>query len=121
MKNFYKFDDSGRFLSILHLSQEEAALQGSITEDPPGFLDGFWPYFEGGVWTQRPTPQEATPMLSDMRASAYPQIGDQLDALWHAMDRGDIPVAAEFFEMIKAVKDRYPKGVPMIGGSSADA
>lgn len=43
------------------------------------------------------------------RHLSYPKIKDQLDMIWHAMERGEIPVAAEFFDAIKAVKDKYPK------------
>jgi hypothetical protein len=39
----------------------------------------------------------------------YPEIGNQLDALWHAMDRGDLPKVPEFYDPIKEVKDRHPK------------
>ena len=45
------------------------------------------------------------------RKLAYPQIGDQLDMLWHSIDEN-----AElkqkyfaFYEAIKAVKVKYPK------------
>lgn len=51
------------------------------------------------------------------RVTAYPPIADQLDALWHAMDRGDLPVAQEFYEMIKLVKDTHPKPVADPGDS----
>lgn len=40
-----------------------------------------------------------------LRASAYPAIGDQLDALFHA---GVFP--ADMAALIQAVKDKYPKG-----------
>jgi hypothetical protein len=39
------------------------------------------------------------------RASAYPEIGDQLDALFHA---GVFP--PEMASLLQAVKDKYPKG-----------
>ena len=39
------------------------------------------------------------------RASEYPPLGDQLDALFHA---GVFP--PEMAAMIQAVKDKYPKG-----------
>jgi len=39
------------------------------------------------------------------RASEYPTIGDQLDALFHA---GVFP--ADMAAQIQAVKDKYPKG-----------
>lgn len=51
------------------------------------------------------------------RAKGYPAIADQLDAIWHAMDRGDLPVAQEFYEMIKLVKDTHPKPVADPGDS----
>ncbi|MBC7198138.1 MAG: hypothetical protein H5U32_02700 [Pseudomonas balearica] len=43
------------------------------------------------------------------RASAYPSIHDQLDMLWHAMDKGEISVAKEFYEAVKEVKEEFPK------------
>lgn len=46
---------------------------------------------------------------ASMRAAAYPSIEEQLDALWHAMDRGEAPKAPGFYDLIKRVKDRYPK------------
>jgi len=44
------------------------------------------------------------------RLSEYPQIGDQLDMLWHSMDAGEIPGKGfEWYDSIKAIKDKYPK------------
>lgn len=43
------------------------------------------------------------------RQAAYPAIGDQLDALWHAMDNNLIPQIEPFYSQVKAVKDKYPK------------
>lgn len=43
------------------------------------------------------------------RREEYPTIEDQLDSLWHAMDRGDIGKVEPMYSKIKAVKDRYPK------------
>lgn len=43
------------------------------------------------------------------RIRAYPAISDQLDMLWHAMNRGDTPISEPFYSSIKAVKDAYPK------------
>jgi hypothetical protein len=42
---------------------------------------------------------------ADKRKNKYPEIGDQLDALFHA---GVFP--AEMAAKIQAVKDQYPKG-----------
>ena len=38
----------------------------------------------------------------------YPPIAAQLDALWHAMDAGEIPKATLFYNMIKKAKDEHP-------------
>ena len=43
------------------------------------------------------------------RALAYPDVGKQLDALWHAMDTGVLPKIEPFYSDIKTVKDTYPK------------
>ena len=47
------------------------------------------------------------------RKAEYPEIGDQLDMLWHAIDTGDWTAAkvktTEFYTALKAVKDANPK------------
>jgi hypothetical protein len=43
------------------------------------------------------------------RASNYPEIGNQLDMLWHAIDNGTLNKTSDFYTAIKAVKDAYPK------------
>jgi len=45
------------------------------------------------------------------RAFEYPQIGDQLDKLWHSINADDTLKTqfADFYNTIKAVKDKYPK------------
>ena len=50
----------------------------------------------------RPKPAELT--YAQKRASEYPPIGDQLDALFHA---GVFPV--EMAALVQAVKAKYPK------------
>ena len=42
--------------------------------------------------------------IQEARAQEYPNIGDQLDMIYHAGQGGD-----EFQAAIKAVKDKYPK------------
>ena len=44
-----------------------------------------------------------------LRAQAYPNPLDQLDMLWHAMDQGKLSKDNDFYQAIKAVKDRFPK------------
>jgi len=46
---------------------------------------------------------------TDLRRESYPLVSDQLDALWHAMERGDLPKIPEFYDPIKQVKDDNPK------------
>jgi hypothetical protein len=45
------------------------------------------------------------------RATAYPEIGDQLDMLWHSIDQNPKLKSEyfEFYEAIKAVKVKHPK------------
>ena len=47
----------------------------------------------------------------NQRRNAYPEIGDQLDMLWHTMDR-DMELQNKFYDFyqtIKKVKVAYPK------------
>ena len=52
-----------------------------------------------------------TPAHVSQRKSAYPSIGDQLDMLWHSIDRdGELKSKYyDFYEAIKAVKVKNPK------------
>jgi hypothetical protein len=45
------------------------------------------------------------------RDRVYPSIGDQLDMLWHSIDKNPSLKSEyfEFYEAIKAVKVKYPK------------
>ena len=48
---------------------------------------------------------------AQQRRNAYPEIGDQLDMLWHSIDQ-DAQLKSkyfDFYEAIKAVKVKYPK------------
>ena len=51
------------------------------------------------------------PPYKNQRKNAYPEIGDQLDMLWHSIDQ-DPQLKSKYFnfyEAIKAVKVKYPK------------
>ena len=39
----------------------------------------------------------------------YPSIGDQLDMLWHAIDTNTLDKTSDFYNNLKAVKDKYTK------------
>lgn len=43
------------------------------------------------------------------RAKEYPPVGEQLDALWHGMDRGALEKLEPFYSSVKAIKVKYPK------------
>ena len=43
-----------------------------------------------------------------MRKDNYPDIGDQLDMLWHAMDNDELPRIEPFYSEIQNVKSQYP-------------
>ena len=46
------------------------------------------------------------------RAEAYPELKEQLDLLWHAIDDGKFNVKSkdtDFYKKLKAVKDANPK------------
>ena len=44
-----------------------------------------------------------------VRQAQYPTLGDQLDALWHAMDQGVLPKIEPLYSDILAVKQAIPK------------
>jgi hypothetical protein len=43
------------------------------------------------------------------RAPEYPNMADQLDMLWHAIDQNKLDTTSDFYQSLKAVKDKYPK------------
>ena len=47
----------------------------------------------------------------NQRRNAYPEIGDQLDMLWHSIDQNPELKQKyfDFYEAIKQVKVKYPK------------
>ena len=48
---------------------------------------------------------------AEQRRNAYPEIGDQLDMLWHSIDQ-DAELKQKYFDFyqaIKSVKVKYPK------------
>ena len=43
------------------------------------------------------------------RRISYPEIGEQLDMLWHAIDDGALDKNSDFYKSLKKVKDDNPK------------
>lgn len=45
----------------------------------------------------------------ERRQAEYPPLAEQLDMLWHAMDRGELPKAEPWYSTIRQVKEAQPK------------
>ncbi len=89
-----KDDQAGAWLAIEDNSTIERF--GFTRADFPGATPPELPVYVP------PDPEE--PEYRLLRAAAYPSVGDQLDALFHA---GVFP--AEMAAQLQAVKDQYPK------------
>lgn len=51
-----------------------------------------------------------TRTYAEKRAMEYPEIGNQLDMIWHTIDSGkELDKNSEFYVKLKAVKEKYPK------------
>lgn len=77
---------------------------GTVTSAPTAPSDQHWWDAEAREWVA-----PSAPTYAALRRDSYPTIADQLDALWHAMDIGELPKVAAFYEPIAAVKAAYPK------------
>lgn len=44
------------------------------------------------------------------RLKEFPHFAEQLDALWHDIDNETLDKTGAFYALLKAVKDKYPKG-----------
>lgn len=45
----------------------------------------------------------------ELRYGSYPDVAEQLDMIWHGMNKGEIPKIDSFYNSIKEIKERYPK------------
>ena len=50
---------------------------------------------------------------AEKRGKAYPNLKEQFDLLWHAIDADTLDKTSDFYTTLKAVKDAHPKGQPM--------
>lgn len=119
MKQVSQLDENGYFVGVA--VADESPLEPGVLHLPAGAIDRappanietgkrYKPHGKG--WTAEdipqpePEPAPPEPVLTyrELRAMEYPQIGDQLDALYHA---GIFP--ADMAAQIRAVKDKYPK------------
>jgi hypothetical protein len=45
----------------------------------------------------------------EQREASYPNLGEQFDLLWHAIDSDSLDKTSDFYKDLKKVKDDYPK------------
>jgi hypothetical protein len=110
-KQFVIYDATGRITQAGPYSDAVWAVAHCRQNTPVdgGFLldvdvpDVYAYRVESGALTAQAVPYDV------VRKREYPPISTQLDALWHAMDAGEIPKATKFYDDIKKIKDKYPK------------
>jgi len=61
------------------------------------------------AWAIEVAPIKEAASIRQSRRDEYMPIGDQLDALWHAMDDGRLPQIEPIYSAHKVVKDKHPK------------
>jgi hypothetical protein len=66
---------------------------------------------EGESRLREMTVEELETALSyrERRYNNYPKLAEQMDMLWHAMDKGELPKVESFYNAIKQVKEQFPK------------
>lgn len=81
--------------AIYWIRQEDEPKEGWVEEQQP---------------TEIPLPDpNYVPPYTARRQAAYPQIGEQLDMLWHAIDQGNLDKTSEFYTTLLEVKTSIPK------------
>ena len=83
--------------------------QPTTTVEPPPWRGDKVRRFVGGVWREDDIPKPKPLGYTVLRQQQYPPIAEQLDMLWHAMDRGELPKAEAFYGAIQQVKEAHPK------------
>jgi hypothetical protein len=86
--------------SITHLSDGASIPADEANTDYAAYLQ----WVEAGN-TPEPADLPPAPTYQELRAAAYPPIGDQLDAMWKG---GELEAAMK--QIILDVKSQYPKG-----------
>jgi hypothetical protein len=110
---YYLYGNDGEYLSSVSSLEYLAAGVGSTEIEPPECPSDSSLRFIDGVWTLNAVTRLPF-TYRDKRRENYPTVEYQLDALWHAMDEGVIPMVDSFYVPIANVKDRFPKDVPVV-------
>ena len=81
-----------------------------MTAEEISEMENFYKQFANNNTSIEKNNNKEAPYI-DQRRNAYPEIGDQLDMLWHSIDQN--PELKQkyfnFYEAIKQVKVKYPK------------
>ena len=81
-----------------------------MTAEEVSEMENFYKQFANNNTSIEKNNNKEAPYI-DQRKNAYPPIGDQLDMLWHTIDK-DITLQKryfEFYQAIQSVKVKYPK------------
>ena len=73
--------------------------------------DKVWWVWKGDE-SQKPTEeqiQQAWDSVGYQYERKYPEVGEQLDMIFHAIDSGNLDKTSDFYKAIKAVKDTHPE------------
>ena len=109
MAQYFYFDNLGA-LFLKAKTQQPDLVESGYTEKlvPDGFnfvkVDTVDEYAEKNL-----TEIEDSMTYSDNRVLSYPDLGEQLDKLFHDIENGTLDANGEFFTTLKAVKDANPK------------
>jgi len=112
--NFIIYNSSGEILRVGSCPSEDFSLQAQPGEF---ILEGQADPAQDAVDVQnaavvkggRVKPAQPPESYVTVRRRLYPSVEQQLDMLWHAMDRGEIPKAEPFYTVLQTVKDAVPK------------
>jgi len=106
-------DAAGNIARIVHCPEDHIELQ--VKEGQIAIADKWGDTHDtkhkiiNGERVEFTPPPPPLPIIAQ-RARAYRPIQDQLDALWHAMDKGILPMVPAFYDPNAEVKNKYPKG-----------
>lgn len=106
---YVKVDEAGYVTGI---SYQDAPPEGTcyeVPEQPPMWAIGPYKTLYANGQFQQTNELWLTPTYQQERRFSYPDVGDQLDMFWHAMNSGQMPKIQPFYDQIKSVKEQYPK------------
>jgi hypothetical protein len=109
----YLLDNEGYYLAIVDSPTEGIEINTSL----PDCTDTQKRKWNGANWIvedsqeliDRKTAWDAQEYARNRQAD-YPNLAEQFDLLWHAIDADTLDKTSDFYTTLKAVKDAHPKG-----------